>query len=205
MNRGEYENDSEFRSKATKLIGDFFGILHDCKNEIYDREFVIRENQKYRITVKLSRNITLEFNYADPNTGQIKIKNKFKMDEKGGKFEQLFSYEILGGIYDLNQAENSLQTKIKIIENGSLAFKVSMNTIVIKIVIEDIKIGGDIHNVKKEREIIFTIVFKQSNNNNDNNFMYDMARHQQRAGYGNMQFNPMMNQPHGMGFKPYYY
>ncbi len=37
------EDDINFRDKAMKLLGDFFCYIRDLRNEIYGREFVIRE------------------------------------------------------------------------------------------------------------------------------------------------------------------
>ena len=195
------EDDINFRDKARQLLGDFFCYIHDLRNEIYGREFVIRETNQYRITGKLSQTKSIEFNYYDPDTGLVKIKNKIKVDEKGMKFESLLSYPCFnGGSYDLNRNDNSLQTKIKIIENGYISFKIQKNTIIIKIGIEDKKYG-----IQDVKELIITIVFFDSNqNNNDNINMYGMHQ-RQGVGYAAMQYrpNPMML-PHGMGFPAYW-
>ena len=95
----------------------------------------------------------------DPDIGLLKIKNIIKVDEKGMKFESLLSYPCFnGGSYDLNRNDNSLQTKIKIIENGYISFKIQKNTIIIKIGIEDKKY--DVQDVKK---LVMTIIFFNSN------------------------------------------
>ena len=113
------EDDIIFREKARQLLGEFFCFLRDLRTQMYDVEFLITETKNYRITAKLSQTKSIEFDYKGPDTGEVKIKNRIKVDEKGMKFESLYSYSCFnGGSYDLNMAEKSLQTKIKIIENG---------------------------------------------------------------------------------------
>ena len=133
----DQETDQWFRQKSAELILEFIGIYVDCMFKNFEQEFVIKEDPKIRITAKLSRTVSFEFNYIDQNTGQILIKNKAKLDTKGKKFESLISCGIFG---DYNHFEQSLQKKINIIENGSITFKVLLNTIIIKIVVEDKRI-----------------------------------------------------------------
>ena len=141
------EDDIAFREKARELLGESFSYIRDLRNEIYGREFLIRETNQYKITGKLSQTKSVEFNYCDPDTGFVKIKNKFKVDEKGKKLEQLFTYPCFNeSSYDINRSDKSLQTKIKIIENGYISFKIQQNTITIKIGFEDNKYGNNIFN-----------------------------------------------------------
>ena len=199
------QDDITFREKARSLLGDFFCYIRDLRNELYGNEFVIRETNQYKITGKLSQTKSVEFNYYEPDTGLVKIKNKLKVDEKGMKFEQLFSYPFLnGGSYDLNRAEQSLQTKLKIIENGYISFKVQLNTIIIKIGIEDKKYGNDVVNFQSVKELIITIVLFNSNENGNDDSMYAAYSRQRvaygAAAYGAMPHNPRPMMPHGMRF-----
>ena len=123
----------------------------------FEQEFVINEDPKIRITAKLSRTVSFEFNYIDQNTGQILIKNKAKLDTKGKKFESLISCGIFG---DYNHFEQSLQKKINIIENGSITFKVLLNTIIIKIVVEDKRIKKNAYGAASARELTIIIILK---------------------------------------------
>ena len=185
------------------VIRGFFLLFRDLRNEIYEMEFVVRQTNEYKITAKLSRTGSVNFNYYDPDTGLLKIKNRMKVDEKGMKFESLLSYSCFNGnTYDLNRAEQSLQTKIKIIENGYISFKVQPNTIVIKIGIEDKKYGNNVFNLQSVKELVIKIVFFNSNqNNNDSNMFGAYSRQRQRAAYASMQHNPgPMMLPHAMGF-----
>ena len=59
----------------------------------FEQEFVIKEDPKIRITAKLSRTVSFEFNYIDQNTGQILIKNKAKLDTKGKNLNHLLVVE----------------------------------------------------------------------------------------------------------------
>ena len=198
------EDDITFREKARSLLGDFFSYIRDLRNEIYEMEFVVRQTKEYKITAKLSRTGSVNFNYYDPDTGLLKIKNRMKVDEKGMKFESLLCYSCFNGnTYDLNRAEQSLQTKIKIIENGYISFKVQLNTIVIKIGIEDKKYGNNVFNLQSVKELVIKIVFFNSNQNNNDSNMFGAysAYSRQRAAYASMQHNPgPMMYPHAMGF-----
>ena len=54
------EDDINFRENTRQLLGDFFCYKCDLRNEIYGREFVIRETNQYRITGKLSQTKSIE-------------------------------------------------------------------------------------------------------------------------------------------------
>ena len=201
------QNDQIFRDKATELIDNYFGIFHDCRNDFYEQEIVLSETPEYRLTLKLSNSINLNFNIADPSSGQIMIKNKYKIDEKGMKFSQLLSNGIFRLIGDCNMAEKMIEKKIYIIENGYITFKVAPKLIIIINGIED-KLGNDYLNATRAKEVVFTIIIKDTNNYHDgDNYMMFGARQQQRAGYGygNPQFYPGMKPSPGAGFRPFYY
>ena len=77
------------------------------------------------------------------------------------------------------------------------SFKIQLNTIIIKIGIEDKKDKS--FNYKSVKELVIKIVLFNSNENNNNNIYGMYSR--QKAGYGAMQYNPSpMMMPHGMGF-----
>ena len=153
----------------------------------FEQEFVIKEDPKIRITAKLSRTVSFEFNYIDQNTGQILIKNKAKLDTKGKKFESLISCGIFG---DYNHFEQSLQKKINIIENGSIK-----------------ELKKNAYGAASARELTITIIFKNSNNNDNNPPPFGFqqreraqAPYTQGYGFGN---NPgMMPKPFFGGFRP---
>ena len=200
----DQETDQWFRQKSAELILEFIGIYVDCMFKNFEQEFVIKEDPKIRITAKLSRIVSFEFNYIDQNTGQILIKNKAKLDTKGKKFESLISCGIFG---DYNHFEQSLQKKINIIENGSITFKVLLNTIIIKIVVEDKRIKKNAYGAASARELTIIIIFKNSNLNDNNTPPFGFqqreraqAPYTQGYGFGN---NPgMMPKPFFGGFRP---
>ena len=55
------------------------------------------------------------------------------------------------------------------IQDGSITFKIRPNVIIVQILIED-KRENDIVKVNHAREIIFTVIFKNKNDGNDNNY-----------------------------------
>ena len=115
MSDEESKNDAEFRKKVDCLIGYFFGIIHDCRKELYDREYTLRENERYKITVKLSKEISIDLEFEDKNTGKIQIQGKMKVSQKGLDYSGLLSITIFGGITEPKVAEKTLKTEMEII------------------------------------------------------------------------------------------
>ena len=168
---------NDYLDKVSQLIGEFFGILHNCRNDVFDRDYVLRENQKYKIIYRMSNSISIDlFSINYPNSGEAIIKNKMIVDQKGMRFESLMNYAIFGGNYELNRQNNSLQRKIEIIKNGYITFKVQPKIITIKISI--------VNEFKLSRDFIFIIEFLDSNDNNNNNAFYAYQYNQQRSPYG---------------------
>ena len=91
----------------------FFGIIHDCRKEFYDREYTLRENERYKITCKFSKEITIDLEYEDRNTGKIEIKSKKKENQKGLDYSALLSISIFGGISQPKDVEKLLILKWK--------------------------------------------------------------------------------------------
>jgi len=137
MSDEESKNDAEFRKKVDSLIGYFFGIIHDCRKELYDREYTLRENERYKITLKFSKEISIDLEFDDKNTGKIQIQGKMKVSQKGLDYSALLSIRIFGGITQPKNAEYTLNTEMKIIQDGSITFKMLPNTIIVQILIED--------------------------------------------------------------------
>lgn len=113
MSDEESKNDAEFKKKLNSLVGYFFGIIHDCRKEFYDREYTLRENERYKITCKFSKEITIDLEYEDRNTGKIEIKSKMKVNQKGLDYSALLSISIFGGISQQKDVEKLLILKWK--------------------------------------------------------------------------------------------
>ena len=206
MSDEESKNDEEFKKKANSLIGYFFGIIHDCRKELYDREYTLRENERYKITVKLSKEISIDLEFEDKNTGKIQIQGKMKVSQKGLDYSGLLSITIFGGISEPKTAEKTLKTEMEIIQDGSITFKIMPNVIIVQILVED-KGENDFLKTKHTREIIFTVIFKNQNDGDDNNYYVAQAQEKRRLAYGQPGFIPGPKpgfQP-SPAFRPFYY
>ena len=42
-----------FLDKVSQLIGEFFCIIHNCHNDVFDRDYALRQNQKYNIVCQI--------------------------------------------------------------------------------------------------------------------------------------------------------
>ena len=135
MSDEESKNDAEFKKKLNSLVGYFFGIIHDCRKEFYDREYTLRENERYKITCKFSKEITIDLEYEDRNTGKIEIKSKMKVNQKGLDYSALLSISIFGGISQPKDVEKTLNTEVEEIQDGSITFKIRPNVIIVQILI----------------------------------------------------------------------
>ena len=206
MSDEESKNDEEFKKKLNSLVGYFFGIIHDSRKELYDREYILRENERYKITCKFSKEISIDLEYEENNTGKIQIQGKMKVSQKGLDYSALLSIRIFGGISEPKDAEKTLKTEMEIIQDGSITFKILPSVIIVQILIED-KGENDFLKVKHTREIIFTVIFKNKNDGDDNNYYVAQEQEKRKLAYGQPRFIPGPKpgfQP-SPAFRPFYY
>ena len=129
-----------------------------------------------------------------------------KVSQKGLDYSALLSFSIFGGIMKPKETEDTLKTEMEIIQDGSIIFKIMPSVIIVQITIDD-KGENDYAKIKHTREIIFTVIFKNKNDGDDNNFYIAQAQEQRKLAYGQPGFlpRPMPGFQPSPAFRPFYY
>ena len=128
----------DFRNKISQILKEFFGILRNCSLDDLQVEYLIYQDPKVRISYKMGDSISLQlYNLYDPNTGSVIIESKAIIDSKGPRFETLFNYYPFGSSLQAESSGKYLQSKINIIENGSITFRLEPRAIILKLTISN--------------------------------------------------------------------